>query len=998
MRRLLSFALFLAVLATPIVVIWSRAAADQPAAPSPHKVPLDYKAYDSWNLIRGMRLSDDGNWIAYALTPEDGDPILIVRNLNSGAEIKEERGTSPAFTPDSKFVVYTIRAKNDEIRKAEREQKPAAEQPKSGLGILDLSTGKSTPFERVKSVKLPHDPGSTTIAFLFEAPAPSPKPSGSPTAAPPAGASPAATLTPMARGTIVFPTGPNAGAIYSVASPAIAPQTAPSPSASPDELHKVEDGTELVIRDLAGAKQVAIKNVTEYAISHDGAYTAYTTASAKDPKFDGFHVRGSADGKTAAVFAAPGHYKNATFAPKDELLAFMSDQASFAEQAPHYDLYEIDLARSPQATASVVAEPGLSGMPKRWAPSVNSAPSYSKDGRRLFFGAAPAPTPVPSGTPEPMKVDIWSWRDGDLQPYQKINADKERKRAYAAVVSDKRLVQLATESMRDVTITENPDFALGANDVPYRRLLSWEGEVFADLYAVSLRDGTRRMLARKSADPGRLAPDGRFMLGYDQLKRDWYSVDTRTGKRIELTADLKVAFYDEQDDHPAPPPPYGFGGWVQGGHYALLHDRYDLWISELSSGKTWLLTQGEGRKNHLRFTPLGYEEERDSYDAARPIPLGAFNDDTKDSGLYVAHFSGPIPQRVRKVTMLHKYVASYQKARNSGRIVVSEQRFDEPLDLWSAPSLESGGLAKISDADPQKSKYLWGTAQLVSYKSTWGVPLKGILLLPENFDRKKKYPMLVYFYERFADTLYHPPFTVPSPGTSPDLLRYVSNGYVVLYPDVAYRTGHPGQSALGCILPAIDAVTKRGFIDEKRIGVAGHSWAAYQIVYMLTQTHRFAAAEAGAAVADMISAYGGIRWGSGLVREFQYEHDQSRIGATPWDRPDLFLENSALFHIRNITTPYLTIANDADGAVPWYQGIEFITAMRRLAKPAWMFEFDGEDHNLRNRENQKYWTLHLDEFFDHYLKGAPEPAWMKSGVPYVHRGERDVRPLYGEKP
>src|ERR1700693_5254530 len=275
MRRLLSFALFLAVLATPIVVIWSRAAADQPAAPSPHKVPLDYKAYDSWNLIRGMRLSDDGNWIAYALTPEDGDPILIVRNLNSGAEIKEERGTSPAFTPDSKFVVYTIRAKNDEIRKAEREQKPAAEQPKSGLGILDLSTGKSTPFERVKSVKLPHDPGSTTIAFLFEAPAPSPKPSGSPPGAP---ASPEATFTPMVRrtpiiiaspapnlqtplsestaaGVAVIP--PSFAAHYSPPTPTAivtSPSAAPSPSASPDELHKIEDGTELVIRDLAGGK------------------------------------------------------------------------------------------------------------------------------------------------------------------------------------------------------------------------------------------------------------------------------------------------------------------------------------------------------------------------------------------------------------------------------------------------------------------------------------------------------------------------------------------------------------------------------------------------------------------------------------------------------------------------------------------------------------------------------------------------------------------------
>jgi len=199
-------------------------------------------------------------------------------------------------------------------------------------------------------------------------------------------------------------------------------------------------------------------------------------------------------------------------------------------------------------------------------------------------------------------------------------------------------------------------------------------------------------------------------------------------------------------------------------------------------------------------------------------------------------------------------------------------------------------------------------------------------------------------------------------------------------------------------LPAIDSIVKQGFIDNKRVGIAGHSWAAYQIVYMITQTNRFRAVEAGAAVANMTSAYGGIRWESGLVREFQYERDQSRIGAAPWDRLDLYIENSALFHIKNIKTPYLTIANDADGAVPWYQGIEFLTAMRRLGKEAYMFEFDGEDHNLRGREQQKYWTVHLDEFFDHYLKGAPEPSWMTRGVDYLNRGLRDVRTLYGEKP
>jgi dipeptidyl aminopeptidase/acylaminoacyl peptidase len=166
---------------------------------------------------------------------------------------------------------------------------------------------------------------------------------------------------------------------------------------------------------------------------------------------------------------------------------------------------------------------------------------------------------------------------------------------------------------------------------------------------------------------------------------------------------------------------------------------------------------------------------------------------------------------------------------------------------------------------------------------------------------------------------------------------------------------------------------------------------------MLTKTHRFRAAEAGAAVANMTSAYGGIRWGTGIVRESQYEVGQSRIGATPWERPDLYLENSALFHITAITTPYLTIANDADDAVPWYQGIEFFTAMRRLHKEAYMFVYNNEVHNLRGRENQKHWTVHLDEYFDHYLKGAPLPTWMSRGVDYVDRGKRDVRALYGEQ-
>ena len=964
------------------------------AAPAAAKIPLDYKAYDSWNAIRGTKLSDDGGWIAYALVPQDGDSTLIVRNLTSGAEIKEERGLTPAFTPDSKFVVYTIRAKSDEIHKAEREHKTPAESPKNGLGILDLATGKAVTYERVKSVKVPRDPGSTTIAFLMESPAPSPKPSGAPAAAP--SAVPTSDLTPFPKPLFTprriepLTSGTPAASIANATA-------APSPAASPDELHKIDPGTDLHIRDLVSGVALDKKNVSDYALAHDGAHVAYAT-QAKDAKLDGLHVLTQATGVTLDLHSGEGHYKNLTFAPKHELLAYESDSTSFADKAPHYDLYQTDFGAAAAPTARRLADPSTVGMPKTWTPSVNGTLSYAKDGKRLFLGTAPAPTPVPSGTPEPMKVDIWSWRDGDLQPYQRINADKERKRTYTAEVrADGHFVQLASPSMRNVTTTENDDYALGENDVPYRKLMSWEGEAYADVYAVSLHDGSRRLLLRKTPNQLELAPDGRHVIAYDQNRRSWFSLSTSDAKRTELTANLHVPFYDELDDHPRPPAPYGFSGWVDGGRYALVLDRYDIWALDVATGQSRSLTGGIGRKNHIRFAPLQLDPERTSYPLDKPIVLRAFNDDTKDSGLYVVTLSGSGASTPRKILMLSKAVAGLQKARNADRIALTEQRFDEIQNLWSAPSLD-GALAKISDANPQKDKYVWGHAKLISYTSTSGTPLRGILLTPDNFDPHKKYPMLVYFYERFADSLHTVPFGIPSPGTSPNLLRYVSNGYVVLLPDVAYVNGHPGMSALNCILPAIDSVVKRGFIDNTRVGIAGHSWAAYQIVFMITKTDRFRAVEAGAAVANMTSAYGGIRWESGLVREFQYEKDQSRIGFTPWDRLDLYIENSALFHIKNIHTPYLTIANDADGAVPWYQGIEFLTAMRRLGKEAYMFEFDGEDHNLRGREQQKYWTVHLDEFFDHYLKGAPKPDWMIHGVDYVHRGLRDVRTLYGEKP
>jgi len=323
-----------------------------------------------------------------------------------------------------------------------------------------------------------------------------------------------------------------------------------------------------------------------------------------------------------------------------------------------------------------------------------------------------------------------------------------------------------------------------------------------------------------------------------------------------------------------------------------------------------------------------------------------------------------------------KNFAFLQKARDADVLLVTASTFAEFPDLQVTDS-SFKELRKISDANPQKKELLWGTSELVRYKNLDGVELKATLYKPEGYSASKKYPMIVYIYERLSQGVHR--FRDPNVGTSINVPTYVSNGYLVLEPDIVYNVGYPGQSALKCVLPAIQAVVDQGIVDENAIGIQGHSWGGYQIAYMVTQTGRFKAAVAGAPVANMTSAYSGIRWGTGLPRQFQYERTQSRIGGSLWQYPTRFIENSPVFMADRVKTPLLMLHNDQDDAVPWYQGIEYFLALRRLGKEVYLCNYNGELHGLRRRVNQKDWSQKMMQFFDHHLRGAPAAEWMEKG-------------------
>jgi len=955
-----------ASLAAVLVLLLTGSAPGQ----SPAKRPIAHDAYDGWRSIQDTSLTDDGRWLAYGLSPQDGDGELVVRQLDTGTERRQPRGRDPLFTADGRFVVFRIAPPDAETDKAKKDKKKPEDQPKPGLGVMTLADGKVWTAERVKSVKVPKD-ASTVVAYLLE-PEKKAAEKKEDEKKPEPKAEPASESKPEPKA-----------------------ETTGGDAKKPKKKEK-EPGTTLVLRSPDGGNDARIEHVSDYALSDDGAWLVYAV-STKDTKADGLFARRLSDASTRPLLAGPGHYKQIAIDDASRQVAFVSDRDAFTANPQTYKLYYWPTGGGATgggaASGAVeIASKATASMPKNFSVSDNGAVQFSKDGTRLFFGTVAIPAPEPDDDVEPLKVDIWHWKDPELQTMQKARVEDERKRSYRAVyhVRNKRVVQLATLDMPDLRLAADQGAtALGVSDVAYRPLVSWDGR-YEDATVIDLATGAGRKIGTKLRFGASISPGGRYILYFDHQDGSWYSIRTSDGKQYNLTDPLRVSFTEEDWDTPDTPAPYGIAGWTEGDRSVLLYDRFDIWEIKPDGTDARTITGDVGRSRQIRFRYVKLDDEETAIPANAPLLLSAVDQTTKASGFYRLDRRGGAPQ---PLLMVDKFAGTPIKAKKADRMVLTFSRFEEFPDLWLTDS-ELRQPKKISDANPQQQQFVWGRSELISYRNADGKVLQAILTKPEDFDPNKKYPLMVYIYEQLSQGLHR--YVPPSPGTSINVTRYVSNGYLVLQPDIIYDTGYPGESALKCVLPAVQEMIGKGYVDPQRVGIQGHSWGGYQIAYLITRTDIFRAVEAGAPVSNMISAYGGIRWGTGMSRAFQYEKTQSRIGAPPWERPLQFIENSPLFWVEKVNTPYLSLHNDDDDAVPWYQSIEFFSALRRLGKEAYFFNYNGEKHGLRERDTQKHWTVHMAEFFDHYLKGAPRPDWMEHGVPYRDRGKRDLTPFYGK--
>jgi dipeptidyl aminopeptidase/acylaminoacyl peptidase len=973
------------------------------------KKPLDHTVYDSWQSIGEKLISANGKFVAYTINVQEGDGNLIIQSTKGEKFIEVERGYNITITEDDKFVVFKIKPSYKQTRDAKIAKKKADDMPKDSLGIYDIENKKLEKIARVKNYKTP-EKAAGWLAYLMEKPLAEIKEKKELDSLGKLNElnTKATQLQKQIDSLKTLVTKAQEQGI-NILSPKV--DTTPKPKKEED----IEEGTELVLRNLKDGKEQKIKLSSEYLFSKNGSkLLVETTKKNGNSKSKALVILiDLVQQKKDTILTGFNDSKQYSFDTTGNQIAFVAERDSTKKESQKF--YRLFYYKTGLDSAQMLAYKTTAGIPNNWTISENGNVSFSESGKRLFFGTAPILIPKDTSLPEfeRVSVDVWHYNDDDLMTAQLKNLDRILKKSYLARFDfeNNKVIQLGNESLETVVPTFEGDGAVfyAISDEGKRVAAQWQGFTKKDIYKMNPITGESKKIIENLK--GNIYPSytGNYLLYYDEIKRNYSCYSSSTQKITQVAKDIPYKLFDEENDMPDDPNAYGIVKWMQDDAYVLIYDRYDIWkVDPKGIEKSVCITNG--RKDKIVYRYVTVDNEEKFIKQGQEMIYQTFNENNKISS-YSNVFIGVLESKTQKeFSKLNRIeeknrISNFIKAKKSLVFIFQTENYKNSPNLYTSlnadtseiadyPTLNSEGrysairYKQLSELNPQQSNYFWGSAELFEWKAYTGKLTEGVLYKPENFDSTKKYPMIVYFYERLNQTLHQYQAPAPTPSRL-NIPYFVSNGYVVFVPDIWYTNGHPGKSAYDYIVSGTRALIKKGFIDSTKIGLQGQSWGGYQIAYLITQTNLYKAAWAGAPVANMFSAYGGIRWESGINRQFQYEKSQSRIGATIWEKPNLYIENSPLFHIPKITTPLVIMANDADGAVPWYQGIEMFTAMRRLNKPVWMLNYNGEAHNLVERKNRKDIQIREQQFFDWLLKGDKPAKWLSEGVPAIMKG-RDL--------
>jgi len=924
-------------------------------APRAGPRPIELQDILAWKAVRGNVVSDDGRWFAYQLSPTEGDAEVVLRSTQTEKEFRFPigemprerggRGDGPAasqlrlgFSADSQWLAFLVYPSQQDAEKLKKQRKPI----QTRLALVKVESGEKTEYDKIRS-------------FAFS--------------------------------------GDNPGW---VAFQRYGPDAAPARNRA--------TGSDLILQELASGRQINIGNVGEYAFNKGGEWLAWTI-DAQDRTGNGLQVRNMMSGVVKPLDSDKTSYKKLTWTREGDALAAVKGTEAKTYEGEMYSLVAFSGLSDP-STARVEYQPAKdTAFPAGMTISPNRNPEWSEKLDGIYFGIhelkekeeGKAPegqeegggasgAPQGGNTPEPPdenKPDLvlWHWRDKRLQAQQQVEENRDKNFSYLCYynVAEKKFVRLADEEIRQVSVEPEHRYAVGLDVREYELMGSLDGRRYQDVYVIDPKSGNRKLAVKRCRWFFGASPAGDRLLYYDD--GHYFSYDMASGQARNITRDVATTFVDTEDDHNVVKPPVRPIGWVKDGQSVLLHDNWDVWQVPVASGAAVNLTvngKREGLRYRRRFV---LDREERGIDMSGAVYFDLLAEKTKKAG--IVRIDGGKPGATTLLFDDALY-SSLLKAEKSDVFLYTRETFDHYPDYYAADGQLRNG-RRITDANPQQKEFLWSSgSRLIDYTSDKGDRLQAALFLPANYEAGKKYPAVVYIYEKLTAGLnrYYQP---TANGFNKSV--YTSNGYAVLMPDIVYKVNDPGMSAVWCVVPAVRAAIATGVVDAGRVAIHGHSWGGYQTSFLITQTDIFRAAIAGAPLTNMISMYSSIYWNTGSANQPIFESSQGRFTGGPWDEPEAYTRNSPVYYAENIKTPLLLLHNDKDGAVDWNQGVTYYNTIRRMQKPVVMLQYRGENHGLVKPANQKDYTVRMKEFLDHHLMGKPAPKWWVEGIPWLEHDE-----------
>jgi dipeptidyl aminopeptidase/acylaminoacyl peptidase len=947
-------------------------------APAPKAMELaDILA---WKSAAMALLSTDGRWLAYRISPLDGDSEIVVRQTQSDKEYRfpvgDSRGTPGALSisDDARWVAFSVAPTKKEAAQLRRTRRPA----QNKVTILNLADGTTTTIEKIQR-----------FAFSGER----------------------ATWIALKK---YGPDAPGGGGAAPAAAPA--PGGAAAASAAADDRPK---GGDLILHDLTSGAELNVGNVNEFAFDKTGRFLALTI-DATDKLGNGVILHDMQSGAVSPLDTGKASYERLAWTEKGDALAVLKGTEDKRYKDKVYAV--VGFTKFSQAKPEkVVYDPaGDKTFPEGMSVSPNRTPSWTEDLSAIFFGIrtlkkadakpdpkadpkAAAPETKPEAPPaadagsdeEKPNLILWHYKDPRLQSQQQVQESADKNYSYASIyrVAEKKFIRLADDTLRSVSTPLQGQFAIGTDVREYELSSNLDGRRYQDVYVVNLKTGERRRALEKARWPNQATTDGTKFLYYED--GHFFAYDMASGQSTNITRTVPTSFVDTEDDHNVVKPPRPVVGWTKDGDAVLLSDGWDIWKVPATGGAGTNLTVN-GKKDGIRYRSLvRTDPEERGWDLSGPRYVNMFGEFTKKGGFGRLEPGKPGVQPL----LWDDATFGMQKARKADVYLYTKSTPSEPADYYVTDASLKGG-KKITALDGQVKNFLWSSgAQVIDYTVQLGKDgptrkLQGSLYLPANYVKGKAYPTLVYIYEKLTNG--HFGFATPS-ANGFNKSVYTSNGYAVLMPDITYRLNDPGMSAVWCLTAAIKAAVATGVVDPKHIGLQGHSWGGYQTAFTVTQTDLFAAAVAGAPLTNMVSMYSLIYKNSGGTNQAIFESSQGRFFGGYWDNWEAYVRNSPVNFAKNVKTPLIILHNDQDGAVDFTQGVEYYNTLRRLGKPVVMLEYPGENHGLAKPANQQDYTVRMKEFFDYHLMGKPAPDWWTKGVPRLEMEDHIKQRMEAQK-